>query len=252
MMARRSMENGNITPHRKNGIRFHQLWAWLVCTILVALPGTDSFAQPIDPGKPAVFVQSELIRPDEKSDDAFVRGAASKYPSREAGSRALSAQGWAQLRAGKQDLAVENFYRAWLLHPKNYQVFWGSGAILAQRGKLVDAIDQLDTARELIDDPKETAVLLLDAAIINSTYAAGLPRDKQLERARYFVKANECFTESLENDPDHAASWRAWALSLYEQERYSEAAIKAERAQELNAERFPGDFLHDLKNKIAE
>lgn len=251
-MARRSMENGNITPHRKKGRRSRQVWACFVCTILVVLPRIDSFGQPIEPEKPAIFVQSEFIRADEKRDDAFVRGAASKYPSREAGSRAHSGQGWALLRAGKQDLAVENFYRAWLLHPENYQVYWGSGAILAQRGKLLDAIEQLDTARELIDDPKETAALLLDAAIINSTYAAGLPRDRQLERARYFVNANQCFTESLENDPGHAASWRAWALSLYEQERYSEAAIKAERAQELNAEPFPSDFLRDLKNKVAE
>jgi tetratricopeptide (TPR) repeat protein len=197
-----------------------------------------------------MFGQPDLIRPDPKTDEAFVREAASKYPDREAASRAFAAQGWTQLREEKSQLALQSFYRAWLLNAKSHQPFWGYAAILAARGKLLEAIDQLETARELIDDPKEIVPLLLDMGVVNSTYAASLPKDKQLDRAQYFVRANQCFAESLEIDPGYAASWRAWAFSLYDQERYSEASIKAQRAQELKAEPFPVNFLRDLRNRI--
>ena len=223
---------------------------FLFSTILLSFPASGMNAENEDGQRP-MFGTPDLIRPDPKKDEAFIRETAAKYPNREAASRAFAAQGWAQLREGKTEPALQSFYRAWLLNAKNYQPFWGYGAILAERGKLFDALEQLDTARELIEDPTEMVALLLDMGVANSTYAAGLPKDKQLDRAQYFVKANQCFTESLEIDPGYAASWRAWALSLYDQERYSEAAIKAERAQELKAEPFPGNFLRALKNKIA-
>ena len=211
-------------------------------------------AQQIAPAQRPMFGQPDVIRPDhlKKADEAFVREAVAKYRSREAASRAFAAQGWAELRTGEKDLALENFNRAWLLNPKNYQAFWGFSAVLSARGKLLDAIEQLDTARELIDDSKEAVALLLDMAVVNSAYAASLPQDKQLDRAQYFVKANQCFVESLEIDPGNADGWRAWAISLYDQQRYSEAAVKAQRAQELKAEPFPPNFLRDLKARVAE
>ncbi len=201
-----------------------------------------------------MFGQPEIVRPDDlkKADEAFIREAVAKYRSREEASRVFAAQGWAAIRENKKDLALDNFNRAWLLNPKNYQAFWGFGAVLSAQGKLLEAIEQLESAGELIDNPKEAVALLRDLAVANSTYAASLPKENELERAQYFVQANQFFAESLENDPTYAASWRAWALSLYDQERYSEAAVKAERAQELKAEPFPPNFLRDLKGKMAE
>jgi len=227
------------------------IWYLLFSALLLALPSGEAYAEG-EPEKGLTFGRSDLIRPDQKADEAFLREAASKYPNREAASRAFASLGWTQLREGKGELALQSFYRAWLLNAKNYQAFWGYGAILAERGKLLDAIEQLETARELMDDdPKEILALLVDMGTVNSTYAAGLPKDKQLDRAQYFVRANQCFVESLEIDPGYAAAWRAWALSLYDQERYSEAAIKAQRAQELKAEPFPVNFWRDLKKNIA-
>ena len=44
------------------------------------------------------------------------------------------------------DLAIDEFNRAWLLNPKNYQAFWGFGAVLSEQRKLAEAIEQLGTA----------------------------------------------------------------------------------------------------------
>ncbi|HJX10342.1 MAG TPA: hypothetical protein VJ733_07540 [Candidatus Binatia bacterium] len=161
-------------------------------------------------------------------------------------------QGWASLRDGKLDLAIEQFNRAWLLNSKNYQVFWGFGAVLGEQRKLGEAIEKLEIANWLIDEPAQKVALLSDLGSVYSELAGRLPEVKQLDRAQYFVSANQCFAESLEIDPNYAPSWREWAISLYRQERYLEAWIKAKRAVELKAEPFPAGFLDDLNKKNPE
>ena len=175
-----------------------------------------------------------------------------RFGSREAASRAMAAQGWDAVRSRNLDQAMQRFNQAWLLSPKNYQAFWGFGAVLSERGKLAEAIGQLETARELADDPSQMTALHSDIGTVHSEYAAHLPPEKQLERAHHFVVANQYFTESLDRNPNYAASWREWAISLYRQERYSEAWIKAQRARELKAEPFPDSFLKDLQDKLGQ
>ncbi|MET0500660.1 MAG: hypothetical protein ABW172_03965, partial [Candidatus Binatia bacterium] len=181
-----------------------------------------------------MFGQPGIARPDslKKADEAFIRDATFRFGSRPAGSRALAEQGWASLRKGALDIAMRRFNEAWLLNPKNYQAFWGFGAVLSEQGKLAAAIEQLETARDFVDDPNQRLALLADLGAVHSAYGARLPEDKQLDRAQQFITANNRFAESLESNPNYARSWRDWAISLYEQERYSEAWIKAKRAIE--------------------
>ena len=201
-----------------------------------------------------MFGHPKLARSDsqKQADEAFIRDNALRYKTRQAASSAFAAQGWNSVRARQLDAAMLRFNQAWLLNPKNYSAFWGFGAILSERGKLFDAIEYLETARELIDDPTQRPALLADLGNVHSEYAARLSPDKQLERAHHFIVANSRFTESLENDPKFASGWREWAMSLYDQERYSEAWVKAKRARELKAEPFPAEFLKKLSVKMPE
>ncbi len=201
-----------------------------------------------------MYGQPGIVRPDDlkKADAAFARQATTKYGSPGAASRVWASQGWASLRDGKVDLALEQFNRAWLLNSKNYQVFWGFGAVLSEQGKLEAAVEQLTVASQLIDEPAQKVALLSDLGSVYAELAARLPEDKQLDRAQHFVSANRRFTESLEIDPKYAPSWREWAISLFRQERYSEAWIKAKRAMELKAEPFPEGFLNELRKKVPE
>jgi len=209
----------------------------------------------VQPGETLpMYGQPGIVRPDDlkKADAAFARQATTKYGSPGAASRVWASQGWASLRDGKLDLALEQFNRAWLLNSKNYQVFWGFGAVLSEQRKLGEAIQQLEVANQLIDEPAQKVALLSDLGSVYSELAAHLPEDKQLDRAQYFVSANQSFAESLEIDRNYAPSWREWAISLYRQERYSEAWIKAKRATELKAEPFPAGFLNNLRKKVPE
>jgi tetratricopeptide (TPR) repeat protein len=201
-----------------------------------------------------MFGQPGIVRPEnlKKTDEEFIRNSTLRFGSRTAGSNTLAAQGWTAVRAKQSDVAMQRFNQAWLLNPKNYRVFWGFGAVMSERGKLAEALEHLETARQLIDDPAQRVALLCDLGTVHSEYAARLPADRQLERAQHFVLANSRFTESLENDPKYAMSWREWAISLYEQERYSEAWVKVKQARENKAEPFPPDFLRKLSAKMPE
>jgi Tfp pilus assembly protein PilF len=201
-----------------------------------------------------MFGQPKINRSEDlkKADDAFIRDSTLRYGNRQAGSNTLTAQGWAAVRAGQDDVAMRRFNQAWLLNPKNYSVFWGYGAVLSAKGKLSEALEYLETARQLVDDPKQRVALLCDLGAVHSAYAARMPADRQLERAQQFVLANNRFSESLENDPKFAQSWREWAFSLYDQERYSEAWLRVKKARELNAEPFPPEFVQKLSAKMPE
>ena len=211
-------------------------------------------AQTDSAGTLPMFGQPKIVRPEnlKKADEAFIRDSALRFGSRQAGSDALATQGWAAVRAKQDELAMEHFNQAWLLNPNNYRVFWGFGAVMSGRGRLAEALEHLEKARQLIDDSAQRVALLCDLGTVYSEYAARLPANRELERAQHFVMANSRFTESLENDPKYAMSWREWAMSLYEQERYSEAWVKVQRARELRAEPFPPEFLQKLSTKMPE
>jgi tetratricopeptide (TPR) repeat protein len=238
---------------RLGRVRSFALWALAFMLFgigLVPLSRAESDSTDLLP----MYGQPKITRSDElkKADDAFIRDNTLRYGGRQNASSALVAQGWSAVRVHDYDLAMRRFNQGWLLNPKSYSAFWGFGAVLSQKGKFTEALEQLETARELIDDPAQRSALLCDIGTVHSAYAARLPAERQLERAQHFILANNRFTESLENDPNFAASWREWAISLYDQERYSEAWLKVKKARELNAEPFPPEFLKKLSEKMAE
>jgi tetratricopeptide (TPR) repeat protein len=238
--------------------RFHarrrQMVGWLIVFPLLLFlfavrlerAAAAADAAPVS-SEPGVSSSIPLKSPDED----FVRAAVAKYGGRQTASKAFAEQGWKLLRNNQRELALQDFIRAWQLDDKNYQAFWGFGAILSEQGKLVEAIEQLEIARELNDDSSQRVQLLTDLGIVHSEYATRMPPADQLGRAHRFVLANNRFAESIEIDQNDAASWRAWAISLYAQERYSEASIKAKRAMDLRAEPFPDGFLKRLGEKMA-
>jgi tetratricopeptide (TPR) repeat protein len=201
-----------------------------------------------------MFGQPKIARPEklQKADEAFIFDNTLRYKTRQAASNAFAAQGWSAVKTKQMDVAMLRFNQAWLLNGKNYSAFWGFGAVLSERGRLLDAIEQLETARELINEPAQRSALLTDLATLHSEYAASLPAERQLDRAQRFVIANSRFVESLENDSTFAPAWREWAISLYRQERYAEAWLRVKKARELRAEPFPPEFIDKLSAKMPE
>jgi tetratricopeptide (TPR) repeat protein len=228
--------------------------AAVLCSVAVSMSTAMAEEPAGNPETLPMFGQPKIARSEslKKADEDFIRDNTLRYKTRQAASNAFAVQGWSAIRARQPDVAMLRFNQAWLLNAKNYSAFWGFGAVFSERGRLAEAIEHLETARELIDDPTQRPALLADLGALHSEYAVRLAVDKQLERAHHFVIANARFTESLENDPRFASGWREWAMSLYDQERYSEAWVKAKRARELKAEPFPPEFIKKLSAKMPE
>ena len=249
------MTKGFRVQKKTNGRRPRaRIAAMIYAAVCLLLAITGAGAQSEAPDKLPMFGQPGVVRSEnlKKADEEFIRNSTLRFGNRNAGSNALAAQGWTAIRAKQPDVAMQRFNQAWLLNPKNYRVFWGFGALMSERGKLAEALEHLETARQLVDDPAQRVALLCDLGTVHSEYAARIPADRQLERAQHFVLANSRFAESLENDPKYAMSWREWAISLYEQERYSEAWVKVKQARENKAEPLPPDFLKKLSAKMPE
>lgn len=226
----------------------------LLCALFISFePGQAGEPAP-NPDTLPMYGQPKIPRSEAQkaADEAFVRDNTLRFTTRAAASSAFAAQGWTALRVKQLDLAMQRFNQAWLMNPKYYGAFWGFGAVLSERGRLVEAIEQLEAARTLIDEPAQRPALLADLGVLHSEYAVRLPADKQLDRAQHFVLANSRFTESVENDAKFAPAWREWAMSLYDQERYSEAWVKAKRVQELRGEPLAPEFLKKLSAKMPE
>jgi tetratricopeptide (TPR) repeat protein len=232
---------------------FQHVLVLLGVLFLAVVPGRAAEVAPNSDTLP-MYGQPNIPRSEaqKSADEAFVRDNTLRFKNRTAGSVAFAAQGWTALRAKQLDVAMQRFNQAWLMNPKYYGAFWGFGAVLSERGRMVEAIEQLETARTLIDDAAQRPALLSDLGALHSEYAVRLPADKQLDRAQHFVLANSRFTESVDNDPNFASAWREWAMSLYDQERYSEAWVKAKRVQELGGEPLPAEFLKKLSAKMPE
>jgi tetratricopeptide (TPR) repeat protein len=230
------------------------------CVVLLLCCGLATFTistagEPApNPDSLPMYGQPKILRSEAQkaADEAFVRDNTLRFRTRAAGSSVFATQGWTALRAKQLDLAMQRFNQAWLMNAKYYGAFWGFGAVLSEHGRLVEAIEQLETARTLIDDPGQRPALLADLGALHSEYAVRLPADKPLDRAQHFVLANSRFTESVENDPKFASAWREWAMSLYDQERYSEAWVKAKQVQELRGEPLAPEFLKKLSAKMPE
>jgi tetratricopeptide (TPR) repeat protein len=129
---------------------------FLTFQIVLAAPARGADSDPTDTlpmfGAPKIDRAEDL----KKSDEAFIRDSTLRFGNRQAGSNTLAAQGWVAARAGQDDVAMRRFNQAWLLNPKNYSVFWGFGAVLSGKGKLNEALEYLEKARELVNDPKTT------------------------------------------------------------------------------------------------
>jgi tetratricopeptide (TPR) repeat protein len=196
-----------------------------------------------------MYGQPEAARPPalKQADEDFIKEVASKIPDRKEASKIWWVQAEKFMVQGNIDLAMRRYNQSWLLDPDNYQPYWGFARVSLEQGKTAAAIEFLSKAKGLINDPSQEVALLADTGTAYTVLA-----EIGTEKDRYFSLANENFVASTELDPMYANSWRRWALSLFEQGKYSEAWVKVKRARKLNARPFPESFITALSQKQSE
>lgn len=201
-----------------------------------------------------MYGQPNIPRPDAfmKADEDFIKQAASGFGgSREVASKAWSAEADKFMSERNLDYAMRRYNQSWLLNPNNYQPYWGFSRIMLERDKVDEAIEYLEKAIKLCDDPYQKVGVISDTATAYSYRAASIPENMPEERTRYFKLANQRFVESTTLDPKYGNAWLRWSHSLYREGKYADAweKLKVARSLGVNATEV---YLKNISQKMPE
>jgi tetratricopeptide (TPR) repeat protein len=99
----------------------------------------------------------------QQEDNTFIAEAIKADTTMQKASDHMVRLGFSYLYRGDMETAMKRFNQAWLLNPKNENVYWGYGAVYGTFGDYPSAIVQLD--KGLIINPN-SSVILTDKATL--------------------------------------------------------------------------------------
>ena len=151
---------------------------------------------------------------------------------------------------GQDDLAMamKRFNQAWLLNPRNPEVYWGFGSVLHDQGKNCEARKMMEKA--LSYDYYITG-LYPDAARI---YTLCSVSDKALSaetKKQYYQKSQKLYEEAVLLDSNTAYVYASWATAFYWKGQYAQAWEKVEKQREFGGEP-DAKFLDLLQEKMPD
>jgi tetratricopeptide (TPR) repeat protein len=162
------------------------------------------------------------------ADDWFVANTAAKFGGREQAAAAWVEQGFRLFKEDDVYTAMQRFNEAWLLDPKNAEVYWGFGCVLNERGKAFDAYDMLKRAYDLG---------LRDSGFVADLGRVALMRiverkDLNPQQRQQFIGESERFyAEAVKSENNLAYVYESWAFSRCAQEDYAGAWEKVGEAR---------------------
>jgi tetratricopeptide (TPR) repeat protein len=155
------------------------------------------------------------------ADETFIEGVTREFGSREAAARLFTSYAFELYRKDDLRRAMQRFNQAWLLDPKNPDVYWGFASVLHDRGEYCAAVTMFDKALE--HGIAADKGFLADAGLIASRCALS---DKNLstdERARMSDRSEQFFQRAEREDPNRPYVYATWARARRDQQRYVEA-----------------------------
>lgn len=185
---------------------------------------------------------------DQENDAQLIQEATEHAGSREAASRELMKAGWDYYDRDDLSTAMKRFNQAWLLDPRNPDVFWGFGSVsLAQR----NADQAIEMFQKAVEIHPQHAVALCS---LGSTYQfkAHAVRWSKEKSAGYLQQSDHAFQQGSQADPQEEFCYSAWAGTLFLQQRYAEAWEKIGMARRLGGRTINRDFLQDLSAAMPE
>jgi Tfp pilus assembly protein PilF len=222
-----------------------------IISLLIAVAAPFSFpasAQPVDqvPMYGGLDRTADPVLKD--ADEKLFTDTIKHYGSREKASAAIVSNGFGFY--GRDDLAtaMRRFNQAWLLDPKNPEVYFGFAVVLHDKGKNCEATKQFEMAasfgayiRGMAPDAARVIVLCTI-------------EDKSLSdeaRSALILRSEALYAEALANEQDKGYVHASMASAFYWREKYAEAwaAVRLARA---SGGRLPEQFLRMLREKMAE
>ena len=159
----------------------------------------------------------------QKSNEEFVK-MAEKSAGREYAAKKMISIGWGFCKKGDLTMAMKRFNQAWLLNPKDPEIYLGFAYISAKKNNLNDAIDM--NSRAINIDPNYA-----DAYSNRGIYY--FHRGDEHRVMDDIKNAIRDFTKAIEINPNDAQNYNDRAACYATLKKYDESASDLQKAQEL-------------------
>lgn len=182
------------------------------------------------------------------ADEQFIAGVTKEFGSRESGSQRFVEQGIRYYRQDDYSSAMKRFNQAWLLDPKNPEVFWGYAMVYHDEGKLCEAREMIERAMALnLSKP----IALADGGRIYTLCATRGGGLDAATKARYIAQSDALYGQADAAAPNSDYIQGSWATAYFWRGDYARAWEKVAVARRLGFV-FPGQFINLLREKMPE
>lgn len=173
-----------------------------------------------------------------EEDKAFLEDCDRNFESREKASFFFSDMGWQYLSEGSKEMATYRYNLAYLLNPKNVDVFWGLGVIEYQKDEYEEAIRLMSLGLEASTSPNVT--LLVDLATVHINCFTENKHNSDLQ------KAYQLLNQAINLKPDNANAYIQLALANLVNGKIDEAWMSFHKGFEKNPSVADKQLLSDL------
>lgn len=191
-----------------------------MCVIAISLAGcltTTSVKQQIRIDEVPMYggMDRSIIPEVKAADEKFISDVSAQFGSREKASQLWVNQGFKFYQENKLGMAMRRFNQAWLLNPKNPEVYAGFASVLNDQGKSCLAAEQMETALAL--DPPKFQGIYSDAGYINAMCAVNEKSKDSEDRQKFLDKSELLFKNAEAIEPNKIYLYGLWARSYFRQ-----------------------------------
>jgi Tfp pilus assembly protein PilF len=161
------------------------------------------------------------------ADEKFKNEVVAHYGSMENASRVWVEQGFNFYKRDDLGLAMRRFNQAWILNPRNPEVYAGFAAVLNDSGRHCEAMEHMDRALSL--NPPQTQGIYTDAASVTNSCAI----NGGDQSARLTARSEALYKKAEEVERDKRYLYEAWINARRMRAEYTQAwqlVIKARAA----------------------
>jgi len=182
-------------------------------------------------------------------DEKLIADAARHYGTREKASASFVNTGFAYYQRDDLANAMRRFNQAWLLDPRNPDVYAGFGSVLHDQGKNCEAMQMMEKALSL--NPPTSQGIFPDAARMITLCAVSDTGLSVEARTKFFERSESLYKKAEELELNKAYVYGSWATACYWRGQYPEAWAMV--AKERAAGGKPGErFLRLLQEKMPQ
>ncbi|MBC8082854.1 MAG: tetratricopeptide repeat protein [Hymenobacter sp.] len=174
---------------------------------------------------------------------AFLADVARSFASKAEASRFFSTKGYEYLAEGKPDTAIYRLNLAWLLDPKNPDVYRGLGVIASRNPTPDESIGLLS---------RGLALAPTDALMLSDLGSSYLIRYEQTRKKKDLTTGHDHLQRAVAADPGNAVAWQQLARAYYLQENYAQAWDATHKGSALSMTSVDFNFLSELMVKMPD